>query len=119
MDLYEQIKAVAKEHGYSINRLEKELGFARSSMAKFKTSVPSIEKIKAIADYLEVPVGALTGETKEDEITVTASSTNEKDLILHFRNADLTEDQKSALAKMLCSNIDTFLEYANSKKENK
>lgn len=32
MGLYEQIKEVATAKGYSINRLEKELGFPRSSI---------------------------------------------------------------------------------------
>lgn len=54
MGLYEQIKEVAKSKGYSINKLEKELGFARSSISKFNKNVPSMEKIKQIADILNV-----------------------------------------------------------------
>lgn len=56
MGLYEQIKTVAKDKGYSINRLEKELGFARSSISKFNKNIPSTEKIIQIADKLNVPV---------------------------------------------------------------
>lgn len=37
MGLYENVKSAAKEKGYSINRLEKELGFSRSYILKFKT----------------------------------------------------------------------------------
>ena len=50
MGLYERIKELAKSKGYSINRLEKELGFARSSINKFNTNKPSIEKIQQIAE---------------------------------------------------------------------
>lgn len=54
MDLYENIKEVAKNKGYSINLLEKELGYARSSMSKFKKNTPSANKIREIADFLGV-----------------------------------------------------------------
>ena len=68
MGLYEQIRNVAKEKGYSINRLEQELGFARSSINKFNKNKPSIDKLQQIADLLDVSLDYLmTGEEKEDE----------------------------------------------------
>lgn len=60
MGLYEQIRDVAKNKGYSINRLEQELGFARSSINKFNKSKPSIAKLQQIADFLGVTVDCLT-----------------------------------------------------------
>lgn len=54
MGLYENVKSAAKAKGYSINRLEKELGFSRSYILKFKTITPSAEKIQKIADFLDV-----------------------------------------------------------------
>lgn len=39
MGLYEKIKEVATSRGYSINRLEKELGFPRSSISKFESRI--------------------------------------------------------------------------------
>lgn len=62
MGLYEQVKEIAKSKGYSINRLEKELGFARSSISKFNKNVPSMEKVKQIADLLGVSISEITGE---------------------------------------------------------
>lgn len=56
MGLYERIKEVANRKGYSINRLEKELGFPRSSISKYNKNVPSMEKIQKIADLLNVPL---------------------------------------------------------------
>lgn len=67
MGLYENVKDIAKSKGYSINRLEKELGFARSYISKFKTITPSMDKVQKIADFLEVSVDFLmTGEEKGD-----------------------------------------------------
>lgn len=65
MGLYEQIKEVATAKGYSINRLEKELGFPRSSISKYNKNIPSMEKIQKIADFLHVSIIDITGEEKE------------------------------------------------------
>ena len=65
MGLYENVKKAAKNKGYSINRLEQELGFARSYIGKFKTITPSADKLKKIADFLDVSVESLLGN-KDD-----------------------------------------------------
>ena len=69
MGLYEQIRDIAKEKGYSINRLEKELGFARSSINKFNKNKPSTDKIQQIADLLGVSVDRLLGGTDGEQAT--------------------------------------------------
>ncbi len=66
MSLYDNVKQIAKTKGYSINRLEQELGFARSYISKFKTITPSADKIQKIADFLGVSSEyLLTGTDKE------------------------------------------------------
>lgn len=70
MGLYENIKAVAKEKGVSINKIEKELGFARSSISKYNTNDPGISKIIQIADFLNVSIDYLVSggaDTVNDE----------------------------------------------------
>ena len=81
MVLYERVKEVAKSRGYSINRLELELGFARSSISKFNKNTPSAEKIQQIADLLGVSVdyllnGKEASEAKERSLT----TRDEKDI---------------------------------------
>ena len=67
MGLYEQIRDIAKEKGYSINRLEKELGFARSSINKFNKNKPSTDKIQQIADLLGVSIDYLLSGSDSDQ----------------------------------------------------
>lgn len=71
MGLYEQIRDVAKSKGYSINRLEKELGFARSSINKFNKNTPSTEKIQQIAEFLGVSVDTLLHGSSNADNTLT------------------------------------------------
>ena len=66
MGLYENIKRAAREKGYSINKLEQELDFPRSSISKFNKNTPSVDKIQRIADFLKVPQSYLTkGENEQ------------------------------------------------------
>jgi transcriptional regulator with XRE-family HTH domain len=65
MGLYNDIKEMCKQKGVTINKLEKDLGFARSSIIKFDTNSPSIEKISKIADYLKVSIDSLLQRDKE------------------------------------------------------
>lgn len=81
MGLYEQIRDIAKSKGYSVNRLEKELGFARSSINKFNKNIPSVDKLQQIADFLGVTVDYLmTGETLEEKKDVTLTRRDERDI---------------------------------------
>lgn len=66
MSLYENVKFVAKSKGYSINQLEKELGFARSYISKFQKITPSMDKVQKIADFLGVSADYLMKGPKTD-----------------------------------------------------
>lgn len=83
MGLYENVKEAAKSKGYSINRLEKELGFARSYISKFKNITPSADKIQKIADFLGVTSEFLMNgkeNSSQSELTVKDSRDIAKDL---------------------------------------
>lgn len=91
MGLYENVKKAANAKGYSINRLEKELGFARSYIGKFKTITPSVDKIQKIADFLGVSTDYLmTG--KED--VPQAPQLNARD------KRDIAKDLESIMQKL-------------------
>lgn len=59
MGLYEQIRDTAKSKGYTVSELERSLGFARSSINKFNKNKPSVDKIRQIAEFLDVPMDTL------------------------------------------------------------
>ena len=81
MGLYENIRDIAKTKGFSINRLEQELGFARSSINKFNKNTPSIEKLQQISELLGVTVDNLmTGYIVEENSKKTLTPKDEKDI---------------------------------------
>ena len=67
MGLYENIRDIAKLKGYSVNKLEQELGFARSSVNKFNKNTPSAEKLQQIADLLGVSLDYLMTGVEESQ----------------------------------------------------
>ena len=88
MGLYEQIRDIAKSKGYSVNRLEQELGFARSSINKFNKNKPSVEKLQQIADFLNVSLDFLmTGqEAPKAENSPELTTRDERDIAKDLEN---------------------------------
>ncbi|MDO5558093.1 MAG: S24 family peptidase [Oscillospiraceae bacterium] len=54
--MVDRITALIKEKGLSINAVEKALGFGNGAIKRFNTSSPSIDKIIALSDFLNVSV---------------------------------------------------------------
>ena len=118
MGLYENVKKAANAKGYSINRLEKELGFARSYIGKFKTITPSVDKIQKIADFLGVSTDYLmTGkedvpqapqlnardkrDIAKDLESIMEKLNNQEDGPASFDGQDIPEDDRELFAAQL------------------
>ena len=54
--IYENVRKLCEKKGVSIYRLEKDLEFSPSSIVKWKTSNPSVDKMQKVADYFSVPI---------------------------------------------------------------
>lgn len=68
--LSERLQHICEEHNISMNQLERECGLSNGSLKKWKTSTPSVDKVKAVADYFGVSVDfLLTGR----EVMLTAA----------------------------------------------
>lgn len=60
--LFERIKMLCAEKGITVWRLERELGFSNGSISKWSTTSPSVEKVKAVAEYFGITVDDLIRE---------------------------------------------------------
>ena len=56
MMIVDRIKLIAKKRGETLTSIERKLGFSKSSIRKWETQSPSIDKILKISEYLQVPV---------------------------------------------------------------
>lgn len=59
--IYQKIVDLCKENGISIYKLEKDLGFSGCSICKWKNSNPTVDKLKKVSDYFEVPIEYFLG----------------------------------------------------------
>lgn len=58
--IFDTILNLCKKEGITIARLEKECGFGNATIRGWKESSPSVEKLKAVADYFHVSIDYLT-----------------------------------------------------------
>lgn len=56
---------MCQKRGISISRLEKELGFGNATIRGWVSSSPTVERLKAVADYFGVTVDDLISKRKE------------------------------------------------------
>ena len=64
MNIYAKIQKLCKGKNKTIMGLEEELGFPRGSICKWDKNIPSVKKVKAVADALSTTVDELL---REDE----------------------------------------------------
>lgn len=60
--IYTNISNLCKKRGISIAKLEKEMGFGNATVRGWANSSPTVEKLKAVADYFGVTVDALLAD---------------------------------------------------------
>ena len=64
--MVETIRELCKKKGVSLMRLEKECGCANGTINKWDNKRPSVDKLKAVADYFGVSMEfLLTGKEKQ------------------------------------------------------
>ncbi len=63
MTITDRIRALARERGLSLTALEQTLGLGNGTVSRWSTSSPTAEKLGRIAQYLDVSVDYLLGNT--------------------------------------------------------
>lgn len=77
---FERIKSLAKSRGYSISKLEENLGLSKNAIYAIKRNQPSAERLQEIANYFNVSTDYLLGRTDNPKLATTTGSPAEVDL---------------------------------------
>lgn len=67
--IYTNVLNLCRRKGISIAQLERELGLGNATIRGWKNSSPTVEKIKAVADYFGISVDALISEQDQHSTT--------------------------------------------------
>ena len=110
MSFYERIESLRKTRGISQGALEKELGFSNGSVSKWRTSMPTPERLQKLAEFFQVSVDYLvTGESRvtaypnllDEDTAKTAHQMYQNDRILFDVYCSADKDRLVAYAKKL------------------
>ena len=74
MSLVDRIKAAASEKGLTLAGIEKTLGFGNSTIRKWDKNSPSLDKVIATANLLNVSVSWLAPGIPDDSIEIKYST---------------------------------------------
>lgn len=118
MSVLEKIQELCNQTvGCSITSLEKELGFGKSTISKWKDSVPNTDKLLKVADYFGVSLDFLMGR-ESDKSRIIPKNKNEEELIVLFRETNgVSDSDKEMIVKQFESTIDMYLKAKGIKKE--
>lgn len=108
MDLYDKIKELASEHGFSIRSLEEKLGFGNGTIRRWQTQTPGIDKIQKVADYFNVSIDYLLGRNQTPK-DATEKETKELKNILYdeagltYSEESVTPEDRAAIDSMIAA----------------
>lgn len=105
---FEKIKELSKKRGLSLNQLEEKLGYSRNTLYSLKRQNVSTKRLQEIADYLEVSVDYLLGNTENPTIASNDQSgqtaLNVEDMasnVMMFGGRELTEEKKKVIQSII------------------
>ena len=104
--MYEVFKKLLEGKNITAYRLSVDTGIPQATLSDWKRgrSIPKIDKLKKIADYLGVTVDYLSGKEQSDDLAIP------HEFVVMARKSDnLSEEQKKKLYSMLDKTIDDVL----------
>lgn len=95
MTVFERIEALRKSKNISQGKLEKELGFSNGSISKWRTSMPTADRLQKIANYFGVSIDYLqTGEEPQRSVSgLTARDERDIEKILNQTREQLLSQE--------------------------
>lgn len=111
MTIFERVKNIADSRKISLQKLAEKSGMGTNSIYGWKTKTPSVDKISAVADVLNVSTDYLLGRTDDPNkyLSETERMTSNIDLkeaknngaILSWGGVDIDDDDMEIIKRIL------------------
>lgn len=101
MTVFERIKKLAKERGYSLTKLNDQAGLGTNSIYHWKTKTPGTDNLQKVADVLHVSVDYLLGNTEERNESKKSVDLNDDDAFLTFEGRPIPEEDRELIKRLL------------------
>lgn len=98
---YKQIQELVKNSGKSMNQIERELGYARNTIASYKKQNPSTKRLGELAKYFNVSVDYLLGNTSSKKLDLAKLDDDIVASNLSYSGKELSDNDRQALNAIL------------------
>ena len=114
--IFRRISELCAEKGITVSRLEKEIGATNSTIMKWRDTKrsPSVENVKAVAQYFNVSIEYLLGETEVRSTIKQILSEDDGVISLQRAMEKMTPVDKSRVMAMLRAGYDYAFREDNS-----
>lgn len=114
--MYERFVQLLQEHGMTAYRVSKETGVTQTTLSDWKTgrAKPKTETLKKIADYFNVSLDWLVGQTDTTENEKYSVCPDIKLVARHLE--DIPEADREVIIKAIEQTIEVYLKTKNSGK---
>ncbi|QCS76856.1 helix-turn-helix transcriptional regulator [Lactiplantibacillus plantarum subsp. plantarum] len=102
MTMFDRVKEISKKRGLTLAQLNEKVGFKQNVIYSWKTKTPSVDKVKAVADVLNVSVDYLLGNTDNPEPSASSDNlTKNQKLIAYSIDPDISDEERQAIINMV------------------
>lgn len=98
MDLYEKIKELSARQKISITALEEKLKIANGTIRRWGKSNPGIDKVQKVADYFNVDVDYLLGNSDIPKVEIEKPKVQ---ILARQMDTKLTDDEIDMLGTLI------------------
>lgn len=109
MTLFERVKKISKQKGYSsLKSLAEDAGLGVNAVYQWKNQTPRTDNLQAVADVLGVSVDYLLGNTddmhtnkKSDKVINLDEALSDKGVVMEFQGKELSDKAKRGILEIL------------------
>lgn len=103
MTLFDRIKTISKERGYSIAEIERKAGISANYMYQWKKRNPSPKALASVADVLNVSVDYLLGKTDDGSTSMKPKQVDitDDDYIMTYQGKPIPPEDMEYIKRIL------------------
>ena len=103
MTLFDRIKRISKERGYSIAEVERKAGISANYMYQWKKRNPSPKALASVADVLNVSVDYLLGKTDDNSTSMKPKQVDitDDDYIITYQGKPIPPEDMEYIKRIL------------------
>lgn len=99
MTVFERIKKLSKDRGWSLQTVASKAGLGTNSIYKWKSQTPKLDKLDKVANVLNVSVDYLLG--KSDIEKPKSVELTDNDVIMTFEGKPIQEEDRELIKRLL------------------